>query len=544
MDSIFDPARAERVKKFIGNLTHTKGQWAGQPFELQPWQDEKIITPFFGTIRDDGPTLHDGSHCRQYRIGYVEVPKKNGKTELGAAIALYMLSADGEAAPEVYSAAADKEQAGLVYQVAVQMVRNNPALSKIIKIVDSQKRLVNYRNGGFYRVLSSDVKTKHGINPSCVIFDELHAQPNDELWRVLTSGTDYARLQQAIFVLTTAGEYNKESIWWRTREIARQVQAGIIHDPSFLPVLYIADPETDREDDEELWKKVNPSIGRIFTLDKIRNDYETAKLDSVKLQDFKRYRLNIPIKQIFRWLPMGAWDKCPSHIDEEALLGRICTGGLDLSSTIDLTARALVFPPDDDGADGDEEDDGNGNGNGSGIWIVKVHCYCPEDTILARSKQDKVHYDLWAEQGFITPTPGNCVDYAFIKRDILNDAKKYDIHEFGYDPRMATQFATDLENQEGITMVEVRQGAITMSEPSKDILKKVLTRKLNHGGNPVLRWAADNLVIISDANENIRPAKDKAVDRIDPFVALINAWTRAMLIAGNVYSQRGVMVIE
>jgi phage terminase large subunit-like protein len=409
------------------------------------------------------------------------------------------------------------------------MVRNNAILSKTLKIVDSQKRIINHRNGGFYRVLSSDVKTKHGINPSCILFDELHAQPNDNLWRVLTSGTDYARSQQLIFVFTTAGVYNKESIWWRVREKARQVRDGIIKDSSFLPVLFIADPEKDRVDDEDLWVRVNPSIGHIFTIEKIRKDYETARLDHVELQDFKRFRLNIPIKSLSRWMPMGNWDLCKKEeISEEDLEGRVCAAGIDLSSTTDLTAKALVFPP--------LEEDGN--------WIIKIKCYCPADTILDRSRQDKVHYNIWSEQGFITATPGNFVDYAFVKRDLLEDARRYDLREVAYDPWGASQLAGELQNEHGLTMTETRQGSKTLSEPAKDILKKVLAGKINHGGHPVLRWAADNLVMVVDANENIRPAKDKATDRIDPFVAVLNAWTRAMFIEPSVYEGRGVVIIE
>lgn len=519
---MYSQYHADRVKDFISHLTHTKGQWAGQSFELLDWQREEVINPLFGTLKKNG--------LRQYRTCYVEIPKKNGKTELGAAVALYMLCADREAAPEVYSAAADREQAGLIYQVAAQMVRSNSTLSKRLKILDSRKRIINYSNNGFYQVLSSDVKTKHGLNPSCVLFDEIHAQPNDELWRVLTSGTDYARQQQVVFVMTTAGVYNKESIWWRTREKARQIKEGIIQDDSFLPVLYIADLEKDDPGDPEVWRRVNPSIDVIFPEERVYIDYKTAKNDPVEFADFKRFRCNIPIKQLSKWLPMEAWDTCSTldYPDEDQLEGKVCCGGIDLSSTIDLTAFVLVFPP--------KEPDG--------VWHIKPYCYCPLDTITERSRSDKVHYDIWKKQGFITATPGNYVDYAFVKKDILETAKKYDLREVGYDPYGANQLAGELYNNHAIKMIEVRQGAKTLSEPSKDILKKTLAHKISHGGHPVLRWCADNVVMVPDANENIRPAKDKAVERIDVFVAMITAWSRAMNCSESVYEGRGVNVFE
>lgn len=514
--------KADRVISFIESLTHTQGEWAGQPFKLLPWQRRDVIEPLFGTLREDG--------FRQYRFCYVEIPKKNGKTPLSAAIGLYMLCADREAAPEVYLAAADREQAGYIYRYASQMARGNDTLSKHLKILDSRKRIINHRNNGFMQVLSAESYTKHGINPSCIIFDELHAQPTDELWSTLTSGTDYARRQQLVFVMSTAGVFDKESIWWRVREKARQIRDGIITQENFLPVLYIADPEKDNPEDEELWVRVNPSLGYIFTIDKIREQYKEAKLDPVEYQNFLRFRLNIPVKQLSRWMPMDEWDKCGlEKIDLEGLVGRPCFGGLDLSSKIDLTAFVLVFPP--------AAPDGN--------YDILAKFYVPEDTIIQRSRQDKVHYDLWAKRGLITVTPGNVIDEGFIERDIIEAAAKYQVGEIGFDPWGAMALATRLLNDHGIKMIEMRQGAKTLSEPAKNLLVHVKTGKVRHGGNQVLRWCADNLVMVPDANENVRPDKEKATDRIDGMVALIMAFGRAMFgeDSRSVYEDRGVVTL-
>ncbi len=499
----FDEKKALRVKAFIENLSFSKGEWAGKTFELLPWQWGKIIKPLFGTMTKDGK--------RQYRTAYLEIPKKNGKSELGAALALYMLCADGEGAPEVYGAASDREQAGLIYNAAAAMVRNSPILSKSLKVLDSRKRIIYQKNNGFYQVLSSESYSKHGISPHAIFFDEIHSQPNGDLWETLTAGTDYARKQQLVFAMTTAGIYNKESIWWRLRTKAIQVRDGIIKDPRFLPVLYLADPETDRDDDEELWKRVNPSLGQIFTLDKIRQDYQEARQNPIDLQNFRRFRLNIPIKSLSKWMPMDAWDKCNGSIDMEALKGKICYGGLDMSTKIDLSGFVLVFPP----------QDGLGN-----KYTVLCRCYCPEDTIIQRSRQDNVHYEIWQQEGFLCATPGNVIDEEFIEKDIVEASELYALQEVGFDPWGATAIANKLFNTHGIKMVEVRQGAKSMSEPAKDILVKVKSGLIVHGGHPVLRWCADNLVMVQDANENVRPDKEHATERIDLMVALINSWNR------------------
>lgn len=520
--------KALRVKTFIENLTFSKGEWAGKPFEILPWQWKEVILPTFGTLRKN--------KARQYRFVYVEIPKKNGKTELGAAIALYMLCADGEGVPEVYSAAGDTQQASLVYNAAAQMVKHNDTLSKHIKVLPASKRMVNQRNSGFYRVLSSESELQHGLSPSCVIFDELHAQPNDRLWNVLTSGTDYARRQQLVIVLTTAGIYDKESIWWKIRNKAVQIDKGVVEQPNFLPVLYIADPEKDNPEDEKLWRRVNPSLNQIFTIDKIREDFAVAKTDPVEYQNFLRFRLNIPIKQLSKWMPMDDWDKCAVEIDERKLEGRRCIGGLDLSSKIDLSAFVVVFPPTTDGEHYD----------------VLCKFYCPEEGILQRSKVDRVDYHIWEKQGFLKATPGNVIDYAFIEKDIFDAAKKYKLQEVVFDPWNAQSTATRLmdelnptNSKNGFQVVEMRQGIKSYNEPAKDLLVKVKTGKLRHGGHPVLRWNADNLVMRQDANANIAPDKEKATEKIDGMTALLMAWSRSMNTKDkkSKYETEGLVVI-
>jgi len=508
----FDLEKAERVRRFIETeCTFSKGEWARQKFKLLPWQWKEIIRPLFGTV--------NGKELRKYRTVYCEIPKKNGKTEICAAIALYMLTYDGEEGAEVYIAAADREQAGLTYMAASAMVRNSAKMSRHLKCLDSRKRIVYHKTKSFLQVLSSESYTKHGLSPSCVIVDEIHAQPNDELFNTLTAGTDYARKQQVVLIITTAGIFDKNSIWWRLRTKAQQVKAGIVEDPRFLPVLYLADPEKDDPADEELWKRVNPSLGQIFTLDKIRQDYHEAKQNPVDFQNFKRFRLNIPIRQLSKWMPMEKWDSCSAEVDMSSLVGRKCYGGLDLSLKLDMTAFVMVFAP----AEGDD------------TYDILCKFYCPEEGIILRSKRDRVNYDIWQQRGFLTATPGETVDYGFIEKDILELVKKYEITQIGFDPWKATSTYNRImaelnptNDDKGFQMVEVRQGAKSMHEPAQDLLVNVMNGKIRHGGNPILRWNMDNLVMRADANENLAPDKSKAVERIDGGVALIMSWGRML----------------
>ena len=520
LPKVSHPEKPIRAINFIQTLcTHTKGKWAGVPFNLIDWQFQ-IIWKLFGMCDKDG--------FRRYRTCYAEIPKKNGKSELAAAIALILLVADDEQGGEVYSAAADISQAGLVYAVAAQMVRNNPVLDKRLRVLDSRKRIIDYKTNSFYQVLSAEVATKHGLNPSGIIFDELHAQPNRHLWDVLTEGTDYARQQQVVFCITTAGVYDKNSICWEVREHARQVQEGIVKDPRLLPVLYIADREKDDPADPKLWARVNPSIGHIFTLDKINEDWESVADRPARMNNFLRFRLNIWVNQLSRWIDMYNWDACKGEIDKGELLKRECYAGLDLSTKIDLTALALVFPP----------QEGN-------RWRLLVKTFCPEETIIKRSNEDKVPYHLWRDAGHLTATPGNVVDMAFIKQEILNAAAIYDLREVAYDPWNATSVATELAETHGMPMVEHRQGYASMSESSKEFEKLVISEKLMHDGNPVLRWCVDNLAIKTDPAGNIKPAKDQATERIDAAIASIMAIGRAIVHydARSVYEERGILTL-
>jgi len=496
---VYDEKKADRAVRFVKLLKHTKDPWAGKTFNLLPWQENDILRPLFGTVDENG--------YRIYRKCYVEVPKKNGKSELAAAIALYLLIADDEYGAEIYSAACDRKQASIVFDIAATMVYQEPQLDKRLKVLTSTKRILYPRMHSSYEVLSADIPTKHGFNIHGCIFDELHAQPNRKLWDVLTEGTGDTRTQPLIFAITTAG-YDRNSICWEVHEKARKVKEGIIKDPHFLPVIY-ALPEKEDWEDEKNWKKVNPSLGHTFTIDKIRDAYNECQHIPARQNSFRRKRLNQWTRQEVRFIPMDFWTLCGDKPSVKDLKGKSCYCGLDLASCIDIAAFAKVFPSED------------------GYFDVLMRFWIPEDNIIERSIRDKVDYDVWEREGFIKATPGNVIDYATIEEDIKKDAEFFEIKEIAFDRWGAVQISQNLE-AEGFTMVPFGQGFKSMSPPTKELLKLVMSRKIRHGDNPVLRWMADNMVVKTDPAENIKPDKSKSTERIDGMVALIMALDRAI----------------
>ncbi|MTI84825.1 MAG: terminase large subunit [Firmicutes bacterium] len=464
---MYDERKAQHAVNFINCLKHTKGQWRGVPFDLLSWQD-KIIRNIFGTVKENG--------YRQYNTAYIEVPKKNGKSEMAAAVALLMTCGDGEWGAEVYGCASDRQQASIVFDVAVDMVDQSPALKKRFKPVMSVKRLVYAPTNSFYQVLSAEAYTKHGLNVHAVVFDELHAQPNRDLFDVMTKGSGDARLQRLFFLITTAGT-DRNSICYEVHQKAMDILEGRKIDPTFYPVIYGIDDDADWSD-ERNWYKANSSLGHTIDIDELR--------------------------------------------------GRECFGGLDLSSTTDITAFVLVFPP------RTEEEK----------FIVLPYFWIPDDNLKARVRRDHVPYDIWERQGYIKTTEGNVVHYGFIEAFIEEQGTKYNIKEIAFDRWGAVQMVQNLEGM-GFSVVPFGQGYKDMSPPSKELMKLTLEKKIVHGGNPVLRWMMDNIFVKTDPAGNIKPDKEKSTERIDGAVALIMALDRAIRNENreSVYDGRGILVL-
>ena len=515
----FDERKAQRVVRFIEALRHTKGEFHGQPFHLLPWQ-EKIIRDVFGTVRDDDLSM------RQYTTAYIEIPKKNGKSELGAAIALNMLINDDEWKAEVYSCASDRQQAAIVFDVAVDMVRQSPALMKRVKIIPSTRRMIYQLTGSIYQVLSSEVATKHGLNVSACIFDELHTQPTRALYDVMTQGSGDARRQPLWFFLTTAGT-DRNSICWEVHQKALDILEGRKIDPRFYPVLFGLPDEADWTS-EENWYRANPSLDHTITIDKVRDAFRKAQETPADENQFRQLRLNQWVKQSVRWMPMDKWDECGGVVDPYALEGRACYAGLDLSSTSDLTALVLVFPP-------ISEDE---------PYIALPFFWLPEETLSLRVRRDHVPYDQWARRGFIQTTEGNVVHYGFIERFICELGERYNIREIAHDRWNATMMVQTLED-DGFTMVPFGQGFKDMSPPTKELMRIVLEHKLCHGGHPVLRWNMDNAYVRTDPAGNLKLDKEKSTEKVDGAVALVMALDRAMKNQGgdSVYNHRGLLIL-
>lgn len=518
-DSYYDKEYADFAVAFIESLCHTKGTWAGKPFELMDWQ-EQIIRDLFGILKPNG--------YRQFNTAYIEIPKKNGKSELAAAVALLLTCGDGEQRAEVYGAAADRQQASIVFDVAADMVRMCPALNKRVKILASQKRLIYEPTNSFYQVLSAEAYSKHGFNVHGVVFDELHSQPNRKLYDVLTKGSGYARMQPLFFLITTAGT-DTHSICYEVHQKAQDIIDGRKIDPTFYPVIYGAD-DTEDWTSPKVWKKCNPSLGETIGIDKVKTACESAKQNPCEENSFRQLRLNQWVKQAVRWMPMDKWDKCAFAVREDDLKGRVCYGGLDLSSTTDITAFVLVFPP------LDEEDK----------YIILPYFWIPEDTLDLRVKHDHVPYDVWERQGYLQTTEGNVVHYGYIEKFIEKLGKKFNIREIAFDRWGAVQMVQNLEGM-GFTVVPFGQGFKDMSPPTKELMKLTLEQKLAHGGHPVLRWNMDNIFIRTDPAGNIKADKEKSTEKIDGAVATIMALDRAIRCGNDttesVYDTRGLLLI-
>lgn len=504
-------AAANKAVDFIQALTHVQGIWAGKPFILMPWQRD-IIRTIFGTLNLDG--------TRQYRTVYIEIPRKSGKTEISAAIALYLLFCDGEIGAEIYCAAADRDQASLVFLRAAQMVRQSQTLSNVAKIIDSTKRIIFPKHGSFLRAIPADVPGSHGFNAHGIIFDELHVQPNRDLWDTLKKSTG-TRRQPLIVAITTAG-FDRESICWELHEYGRQIIAGTIEDPTFFACIYGAPEDADWLD-EDVWYACNPALvhddeelvvgGPFRGIEEMRAEARQAKHMPTAQNDFRRYYLDQWNQQSTRWIDMALWDANDTgEVDEVALAGRKCYGGLDLATVRDMTAWVMLFPRDDDP---DHVD-------------VLPRFWCPEARLYAEDNRYRDQYQAWAQEGFLKTSPGKSIDYKWVASQIIEDAHTYYLVDLNIDRLFqGYQVGTELA-EEGLQVFGMGQGFLSFAVPMREFEGRLLAHKINHGGNPILRWMADNVVVKTDPAGNIKPDKAKSQGKIDGIVALVMALDRKM----------------
>ena len=511
---MFDEARANRAVRFYESLKHTKGRFFGQPFALLPWQAQ-IVREVYGTVNERG--------VRQYKYVYLEVPKKNGKSEMAAGAALFQTFADGERNGEVYGCAADKGQASIVFDVAVDMIDQVPALKKRARLNLSTKKITDRKTGTFYKVVSSEAYSKHGLNVSACVFDELHAQPNRDLWDVMTFGAGDARVQPIWWIITTAGDDpDRLSIGWEQHDYAKRILAGDIIDPTWYPVIY--GYEGDDIYNEANWAQANPSLGCTIMIESVREAAEKAKQKPADQRLFRWLRLNQWITtKLTTWLPLDLFDATIGDWTRADLLDRECYLGLDLSSTTDLTALAAIFPP-----QGEQLD-----------WRVFWDPFIPAENMAERVAKDHVPYDQWAKQGWITPTEGNVVDYTKVKERILDIKKFHKIIEVCADRAFATMLIQELE-KEGLTCVDVPQTFLSMTNPLNETERLLREGKLTHENSLVARWCFGNASIAKNGNAQMKLVKEhkgKSVvrtRRIDPISAWMDAMARAVSYKGNI----------
>ena len=525
---MYDEKRANEPVDFIQYL-HLTDDFYGQPFILQPWEKE-IVRDVYGTLNEKG--------YRQYSYAYLEIPKKNGKTTLIAGLGLYHLVCDGPGG-QIYCCAADRDQASLAYQAMLQMIEQDETLQEILQITDSKKSICNRKTGTFLKVLSAEAYTKHGINPTVVIFDELHAQPNRDLWDVMTFGSGAARKQTLYWIITTAGDDpDHASIGWEEHEYARRVRDGEVQDPYWYVRIYGAPGNADIFD-EKIWFACNPSLGVSIDIDKVRQEAVTARNKPAAERLFRWLRLNQWNKNKKRgWLPLTAWDATTGDWTREDLYGCFCYGGLDLATTWDMNGFALIFPPQKGWKD----------------YRVIFDAWIPEENMKERVRRDHVPYDEWARGEYIHPTEGDVTDYSVIRAQIHEYSKKYRVKEIGYDRYNATETTLMLQAA-GMKMVEVPQTILGMSPSMKELevmfkqsemnVKMKKAPLITHEANPAARWCFGNVDISADGKENYMPIKDSKTERIDIFVAMVDAMARLLphMAHRSAYSEHGVIAV-
>jgi phage terminase large subunit-like protein len=543
-DSWLDHEAADRAIQFFPTcLKHVEGAMAGKPFALELWE-QAIIGNLFGWKRKDDK----GRIVRRYRECLLYIGRKNGKTPLAAGICLYVLFLDGEAGAQIYGAAADSEQAGFLYRQARGMVERNPdLLARAVIYGGDNHRAIVLRgdSNSVYRVISAEAGTKHGANPHLILFDELHAQKNRELYDVFTSSMSSENRAQPLLIYMTTADFDRPSVCNDVHERALAVRdnkgdaAKPGFDSAFLPVIYEV-PTADDWSDESNWRKANPNLGVSVSLDALRRAFQIAKENPVEENKFRRLNLNQVTGQDVRIIPMDAWDACGMEpIDLEALKGRPCYGGLDMASNKDLASFALVFP-------GDGADD---------PYTVLSWSWCPAARVKVRAEQ-RIPYDIWIKQGFLEATEGNDISYAAIEERIRSLAAIYELREIGYDGWNTGQMAQNLISA-GLAVVKILASFNLLNPPTKELLRRIVSRRIRHEGSPVVRWAASNVAPKFEGKEQptgdledllgkvrIMPSKQNSADKIDPITAIVLAIGRVIAnpddVGRSVYETRGL----
>ncbi len=502
------------ICQFVEALPHVEGTWDTSNITLEPWQVFLLGMVFGWRRRSDGG--------RRFNTAYIELARKNGKSCLSSAVALYCLTCEGEVGPQVKIGATTGDQARIVFDVARKMVDMEPDLREAFSIEAMANAIPCWSNGGSMKPINAKASTQDGLNPHCTVIDELHAHKERDLFDVLKSARG-ARKNPLSWYITTAG-YNVQGVCYEQRTLVTKILEGIIEAEHFFGIIYTLD-EGDDEFDERVWGKANPNLGVSVQLPEFRGYAEEAKASPDSHAEYLTKRLNVWTSAKHGWINVVAWKKCGGAVDLDALKELPCFMGIDLGATSDLTSVWLVWKA----------------GDRLKVWGKN---YVPENAVEPRTRRGNVPYQRWVKDGFLTATDGDVTDYAYVEKDIHEMLDTFDVQEIGYDKWNSS----DLTNRlvaEGAPMVEFRQGPASFNPPMKALERYYLDGKLDHGGNPLLGWAASNIVARHDVNKNLAPDKKNSMEKIDPVVAILQGLGLALNYEdpASVYEDREMIVL-
>lgn len=492
----FDAARVDRVLAAFEILRHTQGALAGRPLRPDPWQVAYIIAPIFGWVRKN----EFGRWARIITNVYIDIPRKNGKSTLVGGLGIYLCAADGEMGAQVLAAATTRDQAQFVFAPIKQLAASAPGLKGRVRPLTN--RIVHQASGSYFAPVSNIADAQHGGNIHGALIDELHVHKNPEMVDVLSTGTG-SREQPLVFKITTADSGAPDSVYDRERRYVERLAKRTIKDASRYGVVWAAEAGDDPFA-ESTWKKANPGYGISPTKRYLEEAATTAKNSPAELAKFLRLHLGLRTKQETRYITLEAWDGSAGSVDEDDLVDRTCHGGIDLSQVEDITALCWTFPDDDGGFDA--------------IWRF----WLPEERLPDMSRRTAGAADVWVRDGWLELTAGNVIDNDAIFTRVMADAERFNVATIGYDRYGATDLVRRL-GDEGLTVTPVGQGTATLSAPTKELLRLLLSKKYRHGGNPVMRWMIDNLAVVENSAGDVKPAKNKSAEKIDGVSAAVTA---------------------
>lgn len=554
----FDRAAAQLAIDLFTETNIPQGEFSGQPFDPQNWTLFGLWN-MYGWRRDKHPRwkienyngeIEDTSGTRRFREAYYEVARKNIKTSFGAVNGIKLAFADGVHGAEVYSAAMKKDQARICFDHAKEIIEISPFLREEGGIEALRNNLSQVHTYSKFEPLSADTKSMDGLRVHGAILDEVHAWKSRDTYVKLKRATSADR-EPLIIMITTAGKTEESQFCWELHEYSCKVLDGIVEDDTFFALIYTLD-EKDDWTDETNWIKANPYLGLSKKTDYMRTEAQRAKDMPTALNDFLQFELSQWVRSTTKWMPMEHWRLNAGPVPAsrmEAFLAarpnRACYAGLDLASVSDLTALVLEFPP-------IPEDP---------LHYILPFFFVPEDGIMKRARNDRVPYDLWADQGYLIPTPGNITDQEFIMQRLSSLMQIFDLKRLYFDRHGSTKIVADLQNELNFTvdvgdheqngrplLVQFGQGWVSMSPPMNDVMRVTLLHQFAHGDHPVLNWNMDNLIAKVSNTGSISPDKQKSREKIDGGVALIMSHAGTMIhteTSGfkSVYEERGVLTL-